>query len=348
MTGLHSLSARVAVLLPTYNGIRFVEAQLRSLKENDTPFVLHWLDDHSTDNTREIVRSLSMHSNIELREWHQSAHQGVPGAFFRLLECVDADIYLFCDQDDVWQPGKIDATVANLLPDMSSPALCFSDPLMFRDDEPGVLRRFSTVMGARVAVALQESRLFMPILGPGNTQGFTRPLRDIFVRHADIARTYALGHDLWMYLIAVASGKARMLFDAPTTLYRRHGNNFTEVLLAPRGNRIMWTWQLQQMLRRVVSRQAQGFLLASATLPPGPRLERFLTLAKLVATLDRRQSLAEIARLARRGAMWPSRRWAVQFAIACLCSDARLYETFDMWAGAAPHSHSARPQSMKS
>jgi len=65
--------------------------------------------------------------------------RGVPGTFFQLLECVDADIYLFCDQDDIWQRGRIDATVAHLLPDLASPVLCSSDPLMFYDVKTDVV-----------------------------------------------------------------------------------------------------------------------------------------------------------------------------------------------------------------
>lgn len=314
----------VAVLLPTYNGAQFVERQIRSLKENATPFTLHWLDDYSTDNTREVVRAAARRSGIELSEWHQPQHQGVPGTFFQLLECVDADIYLFCDQDDIWQLGKIDATVENLLPDLASPALCFTDSLMFKDDEPGVLHPLSDVLGIKSPVALQESRAFMPLLALGHTQGFTKPLRDIFLGHKDIARAYALGHDGWMYLIAVASGTARMLSNAPTTLYRRHGNNVSGHVFSRKANRIAWTWALQQLLRRGVSRQAEGFVLAAPTLPAGPKLQRLLELAGLVTTLDRRQSPIALFRLARREAMWPNWRTAIGFAAVCLCSDARL------------------------
>jgi uncharacterized protein YprB with RNaseH-like and TPR domain len=35
---------RVAVLLSTYNGARFIEPQIKSLKENVTPFTLHWIN----------------------------------------------------------------------------------------------------------------------------------------------------------------------------------------------------------------------------------------------------------------------------------------------------------------
>jgi rhamnosyltransferase len=312
---------KVAVLLATYNGGRFVDAQIRSLKENVTPFTLHWLDDHSSDNTREAVRAAALSSGVEVREWHQPQHQGVPAVFFQLVECVDADVYLFCDQDDIWQPGKIDATVANLLPDLTSPALCFSDPLIFKEEEPEILHRLSEVFGAAKAPrSLQESRLFMSACCCGNTAGFTRPLREIFLKHRNIARAHAAMHDSWIYIIAVASGTARMLPNVPTTLFRRHGNNFTEFFLAPTGNWIRRTWNLQQLVRRYVSRQAEGFLLASETLPTGAKLERIILLARLLATLRQRQSPAAIVRLLRHGAMSPCRRSALWLTATCLCS----------------------------
>jgi glycosyltransferase involved in cell wall biosynthesis len=317
---------RVAVLLATYNGARFVEAQIRSLKENATPFTLHWLDDHSTDDTRDVVRDCARSLGLELHEWHQPERLRLPRVFFQLLECAEADIYLFCDQDDIWQRGKIDASLAALTPDLGIPALCFSDSLLFYNDEPGVVRRVSEVFDSRPPKALEESRLFMTLIAPGHTQGLTRALRDLYLSHKDIAREYARSHDGWMYLIANASGTSRMLADVPTALYRQHGNNVITALLRRPGQRFdrnALSWPQQQRLRQLVARHARGFILAAPTLSQGPKLERLLALAHQVATVDRRQSLPELLGLMRRHALWPNRRWALWFAAACLCSDAR-------------------------
>jgi glycosyltransferase involved in cell wall biosynthesis len=315
----------VAVLLPTYNGERYVEEQLRSLKRNDTKFTLHWLDDHSTDNTREIVRSVAHDAGIELREWHQSRHLGVPGVFFQILECVEADIYLFCDQDDIWQTGKIDATVANLLPDLDSPVMVFTDPLVFNDDRPDRHFRMLDMMHVTLEEALQESRIFMPVVTWGHTQGFTRSLRELYIRHKDIAREHAAMHDVWMYGIAVASGTARLLPGAPTALYRWHGNNWCRAYFdwGSRDTlRLTATWSQYQLVRRLVSRNAEGFVLASATLPRSVKLDRLLTIAKLVAVIHKRQSPSALIMLLRRRALWPYRRLAFGTAAACLCSNA--------------------------
>ena len=326
---------KVAVLLATFNGARFVEQQIKSLTQNVTPFTLHWLDDHSTDDTRQIVRAAAQ--GLTLTEWHQDERQLLPGAFFQLLECVAADIYLFCDQDDIWQPGKIDAAVANLVPDLAVPVLCFSDSLMFYDDEPDIVRALSEAYDSRPPKALQESRTFTTVIAPGHTQCFTRPLRELFLRHKSTARAYARNHDAWMYLIANAAGAARMLSNVPTALYRQHDHNVTASLLSRNGKRLdrsTLTLKQHQVLRRRTARHAQGFLIAAPTLTgatgavtspagaPSGKLERLVTLARRVATLDRRQSVTELVSFARSGALWPNKRWAVGFAVACLWSDA--------------------------
>jgi hypothetical protein len=201
--------------------------------------------------------------------------------------------------------------------------LCFSEAFIFRNDRPEILHRVFDFVGTKADVALEESRLFTSNPAQGNTIGFTRPLREVFLRHKDIARKYAPAHDSWMYLIAVASGTSRMLFNVPTTLYRVHGSNWIGDSLQWRGiTYLSRKWRLQQAIRRWLSRQAEGFCLASATLTPGPKLERLVMLAQLVATLDRRQSPAFLVRLARHRAMPPSRRFAVWLAAACLCCDA--------------------------
>jgi rhamnosyltransferase len=317
---------KVAVLLATYNGVGYIADQIASLKQNVTPFTLHWLDDHSNDNTREVVRRTTESLGFDIREWHQSQHVGVPAVFFQLMECVEAEIYLFCDQDDIWQPGKIDAAVRSLCPDRMFPVLCFLDVLVFKDGEPLKTQHLFDLIGADIGATMRESSAFIFNRVIGNTVGFTKPLRDIVISHKDIALGHAAMHDWWMYLIAIASGSARILLNAPTTLYRLHGGNTSGVYFGLfRGmefKRWRQMWRLHQSIRTWAARQASGFCLAARGLPVGPRLERLLPVARLVATLDRRQSVGEIIRLIRCGAMPPYRSWSFWLVVACLCSDA--------------------------
>ena len=316
----------VAILLATYNGSKFIEAQIRSLKDNTISFTLHWLDDHSTDDTRERVRAIASSASVNLREWHQSRHHGVPGAFFELLECVDADIYLFCDQDDIWQPGKIDVTVESLRSDLGTPTLCFSDPLMFYDDKPEIVERLSDALAIKAPAALAATRALMSNPATGQSIGFTRPLRDLYMSHKEIAREHATMHSWWMYLIAVSSGTVRMLRDVPTTLYRRHANNASATYFERHKKileRMTSTWRLQYSWRRVIAKQASGFIRAAPTLAQGPRLDQLVSLARLISSIDHRQSIGALWRLAYRRAMWPHWRRAMWLAASCLYSDVK-------------------------
>lgn len=317
----------VAVLLATYNGSQYVQQQINSLKDNTTAFTLHWLDDHSSDNTRDVVRSSAKTANIPLSEWHPSQRCGVPRSFFQLLECVEADIYLFCDQDDIWSPGKIDATVADLAPGISLPVLVSSDVAQFHDDRTVTAPSVGEFVGMRKLLrAMREPPVFLMFLhalAPGASQGFTRPLRNIFLQHKAVAGGYALMHDCWMYDIAIACGTVRLFSNTPTASHRLHRNNFTRALYGQGRNLFTRQWQSAQSFRRLAARHAQGFVLATPTLPPGKEVDRLFDLAQLIATVDRRQTSRELLRLARLGAMpWWGSLAAAWFSAACLCCDA--------------------------
>jgi glycosyltransferase involved in cell wall biosynthesis len=319
----------VAVLLPTYNGSRYVEQQILSLRANYVPFTLHWLDDHSTDNTRDVVRSAASRAEIPLVEWHQPNHGGLVGSFFQLLECAVADIYLFCDQDDIWLPGKLDATVYDLTPDIDSPVLCSSDLWIFNQNKPTTTRTVSQILGEKRLLATAQDPpvflMFMHAMSSGQTQGFTRALRDIFMKHKSTARKYAMVHDWWMYDIAIASGTTRLFSSAPTVLRRIHGTNTSYSYIAEGRNWITRGWKQAQLWRQLFSRHAQGLVLAGPTLPPGKNLSRLLELARIVADVDSRRSLHQLIEMARLGGTpwWGSSYPSFWFYAASFCCSAR-------------------------
>lgn len=309
----------VAVLLATFNSAKYIEQQIASLRDNTAPFTLHWLDDHSTDPTRALVVSAAGRFGIELVPWHRPGKLGVPAAFFELLEQVRADIYLFCDHDDIWQPGKIDATVAHLLPRAERPELCFSEPLVFDDGHPQRRRRYFELTGLTAAGAQQLSRAFAMNPAIGNTIGFTRPLRELYLECRQVARTNAVMHDWWLHLLALSRGSSRLLPDIPTTLYRQHPDNAFGVGWGGRRRTLALMWRRQQRYRRLVARQARGFVVAAA---PGPALPELLAAASLIQTLDRRQSLWQLVTLLRRRVLLLPWRRALWLALVCALSPA--------------------------
>ena len=182
--------ATVAILLATHNSSRYIEQQLTSLVDNATPFTLHWLDDQSTDDTRVKVQHLCGRLRIDLKPAEESRRCGVPAAFFKLVSSVEADAYLFCDQDDIWQPGKVDHTVAELS-GAGGATLSFSEPWVFQDETPRELHRYFEF--AQIPYSNNPAHAFWNNPAVGNTVGFTRPLRETFMATAELAMRCAIG-----------------------------------------------------------------------------------------------------------------------------------------------------------
>jgi hypothetical protein len=304
------------VLLATFNSSRFIAEQLASLVNNTAHFELHWLDDHSSDNTREQVRSCCRKLQIDLREWHRPARLRVPAAFFALLDQVEADAYLFCDHDDIWQPGKIDATLA-ALPVHGPARLCFSEPLVFPDGALSQCKPYFAV--ADIQYSNSPARAFWNNPAVGNTIGFNRALRDHFLPTSAIAREKAVMHDWWMYLLACSCGEALFLPGVPTTLYRQHSTN----VFGARGEiTFLLAWRRLQVHRFQAARQAEGFIEVARFLPQSPRLERLAACARLFAGVHQRQSAAQLIRLIRAGGLPADFARMILFAAASLLFDA--------------------------
>ena len=90
----------LAILLSTYNGERFLREQLDSLfNQRYSDFTLYVRDDGSTDTTVDIIHEYqTKHENVILLHdpWQ---HRGASGSFMWMLQQIEADFYMFCDQD---------------------------------------------------------------------------------------------------------------------------------------------------------------------------------------------------------------------------------------------------------
>ncbi|TDK20485.1 glycosyltransferase family 2 protein [Luteimonas aestuarii] len=101
---------RVAVALCTYNGARFLQAQLDSLAaQRRRPDALVVGDDGSTDGTLEILERFAGESGTGIRVdiRRNSRNLGFAANFDATLRRSDGDVVFLCDQDDVWHPDKI-------------------------------------------------------------------------------------------------------------------------------------------------------------------------------------------------------------------------------------------------
>lgn len=215
----------VAILLSTYNGTAFLREQLESLRVQTHPdFFIYWRDDGSTDKTREIVRCFCQeHPEFHLMECtaEKGVNLGYRRSFWTLLrECPKADVYAFCDQDDVWLPHKVADAVSRLLAASTNPkqpVLCTSN---FKYASADLSRRTPAPFHAET-IGLKDLLFYTPVFG--FTLMLNEPLRQFAL---ESVRNRNLPHDRWCAFLAATFGRI-VREPRPSALYRRHGATVT-------------------------------------------------------------------------------------------------------------------------
>lgn len=100
----------VNIMMATYNGEKYLSEQLDSiLSQSFQNFKIYISDDKSIDNTLEILLKYKKNypDKIEIIDYEKKKGSAAKN-FIYLFENVDeADYYMFCDQDDVWDNDKI-------------------------------------------------------------------------------------------------------------------------------------------------------------------------------------------------------------------------------------------------
>jgi glycosyltransferase involved in cell wall biosynthesis len=205
----------VEVLLSTYNGERYLSQLLASVRAQEHPHVrLSVRDDGSSDGTVGLIEQFV--SDRPSDRLSVGANLGAARSFMTLLRAVstDAGYAAFCDQDDVWLPGKLSSAV-EALQDVEGPALyCGAVRLVSESlSELKVHRR--CLRGASFANALVEN------IATGCTIVLNRPAIDLLASRTP--QRFVM-HDAWCYLVVAGCG--RVVYDPqPYVLYRLHGTN---------------------------------------------------------------------------------------------------------------------------
>lgn len=103
----------IAILLSAYNGAKYVSEQIDSLMiQTCQNFKLYIRVDGSADGTSEIVDDYARRfPNKIFRVDRDGNNLGCGQSFMWLLEHTEADYYMYCDQDDIWLPTKIEETL---------------------------------------------------------------------------------------------------------------------------------------------------------------------------------------------------------------------------------------------
>lgn len=239
------MGKRFAILLATFDGARFLAEQLESLEQQTEGRIdILMRDQGSRDSTLEVAREHAARwSKGEFRIL-QAAPDDTPstlGAFDRagenfrsLIQIADTDhdYYAFCDQDDLWEPDKLEA--ARLWLDRQRddmPALHCSRTLII--DENGVPNGMSPLFRRPPNFA---NAIVQNIAG-GNTMVFNRAA--LRVLKQSMAQPLVI-HDWWTYIAVTGVGGAVHYSTETKTRYRQHSDNLIgeNMSISARWNRL--------------------------------------------------------------------------------------------------------------
>lgn len=274
------MAASVAIVLSTWNGARFLAAQLDSLLvQTHTDWRLVWRDDGSSDRSAAIVRAFAARAGagrcIEAKIGTERL--GAAASFMALLraaqsEVPDAAAYAFADQDDLWLPDKLSRGLAGLAPHGGHPALYCARQVLV-DAELGHLGLSPPFKGPRgFPAALAQN------IATGCTVMLNPPAAALVAQSEMPAGSH---HDWWGYLVVSAAGGAIVADSVPVVLYRQHGANAVGAP-ASRGRRAKAALargprRFMALLRaHVAALQAQPHLLSRAAADDLARIEAAL------------------------------------------------------------------------
>ncbi|MBO6214907.1 MAG: glycosyltransferase [Lachnospiraceae bacterium] len=218
---------QIAILLAAKDGGRYIGELLESL-ENQTcsDFTVYLHDDGSTDDTLDIYGRYHNDKPEKYKVLEGPPQYGARENFFYLLGKVEADYYLFADDDDVWKPEKIDDIITAIKKVEESrgigyPAAAFCDMRVVDQKLNEIAPSFIRYMG-RDASYTAYTQILIDNPAAGCSMGLNRALRDIAIGCEDISRVEM--HDAWVMMVGAVFGT---VIYVPEVLvdYRQHGDN---------------------------------------------------------------------------------------------------------------------------
>lgn len=213
---------KVDILLATYNGEKYLEAQLDSiLKQSYKDIRLLISDDCSTDGTREILNRYKEKDN-RIVLFFQDKNLGVVKNFEFLLGKVENKYYMLSDQDDIWKDDKIEKSVKKL--EETGADLAYSDLEVVDENLNVIYKSYWDLKGFTKRV--KKYNTFESLYLNNYITGCTIISKKEFIK--DIipipSNSEYILHDYWTVLVVSQKGKITYI-DEPLIKYRQHKNN---------------------------------------------------------------------------------------------------------------------------
>jgi glycosyltransferase involved in cell wall biosynthesis len=212
---------KVAILLCTYQGQRFLKDQLESFAIQSYPNWGVWVsDDCSLDDTYTILKAYQNKWGADRFSIRFGATEGYVTNFLSLT-ChvnIQSDYYAYSDQDDIWEADKLQRAL-ELLQSVPKdvPALYCSRTRLVDVMNQDI--GFSPLFKKPPSFA----NALIQNVGGGNTMVFNAAARKLLCEVSEGVNV--ITHDWWAYIVVSGCG-GKVFYDAyPSVRYRQHDSN---------------------------------------------------------------------------------------------------------------------------
>lgn len=223
-----AISPRSAVVLCSYNGERFLPAQLDSLRAQTVqPAVYVLSDDASSDGSWALLQAFAsdrLGAGCEVILHRNESNLGYVRHFERAMQQADAEVLFPCDQDDVWHPHKIERMLAEFAARWDL-LILHGDARLVDGNGQSLGKRLLEVLEVTPDEihAMHEGRAFDVLLRRNIVTGAVMAMRRCLLSTAlPVGEGWA--HDEWLAIMGAMQGGADTL-DEVLIDYRQHGGN---------------------------------------------------------------------------------------------------------------------------
>jgi len=218
----------VDILLATYNGALYLEELLSSIKSQTYKYWrLIIRDDGSGDDSLQIAKRTQMQlGKGKVLIFKNDVSTGSAKAnFFNLIKDAESQYIMFCDQDDVWNPDKIEITLKRMKAierksDFNLPILVYTDLKVVDENLTTISESFRKYMKLPPKVTLENLLIQNSVTGCAVMINAALCNEMKQIDNTD----QVLMHDHWAAILACVFGKIGYI-NITTINYRQHGNN---------------------------------------------------------------------------------------------------------------------------
>ena len=214
----------VAVAIALYNGERFIEDQLESLRtQTRMPDRVVMCDDGSKDKTVEIIKAYIQ--KYELGEkWHlvrNPQNLGYIKNFYSAISQCEEDLIFLCDQDDIWKADKIEKMTQIMMEHEEINLLSSKHGIIDGEGNEikSIMHKEAAETGGLSPVTVKD--VMRAYRWPGMIMCIRKHFFDSII---DSIEDYAIPHDL-AFVICAADQNTFYEYDYIGAYHRRHNNN---------------------------------------------------------------------------------------------------------------------------